>query len=222
MLKLKKLLFVLAVAAITPLVQAAPYAISRTSTMTTSTIPGITATENYKVTFIFNNGGATANTQTWTGAHLTCAIWTFNNAGNVVFKQDLVANLPTTATGSVTTDGAGALTGNFSNIRQNTGISIPNYTVTGVALTDAVRWHANSVNGIFYDTNNARQVSSAGGGVVMAFAGWTSPVQVAGNCDATPAAVATVSVPTLSQWGMVFLVSIMGMFGMAATRRRQD
>lgn len=34
-------------------------------------------------------------------------------------------------------------------------------------------------------------------------------------------AVAT-SVPTLSEWGVIFLASIIGMFGIAATRRRKD
>lgn len=38
---------------------------------------------------------------------------------------------------------------------------------------------------------------------------------------AAAAAVAT-SVPTLSEWGVIVLASLMAMFGIAATRRRQD
>jgi len=203
-------------------VLADPFSSVHTGTVSTSTLPGINAGQTYTVRLVFDNGGNSAVSQVWNGAHLRCTIWTFNTAANVVFTQNLVADPPSTAAGSATTNGAGVLATNFTNV-SNMAVTAASYTVTGTALVDPVNLFANSVNGIFFDTVFARQVNDVSGGVQMAAAGWSNPLPFAGNCAGLILAAApanTQSIPSLSQWGVIALSSLLAMVGIAGLRRR--
>lgn len=183
-----------------------------TGTLGVSTIPGITTGEAYKVQFVVDNGGTSNINQTWVGADIKQVIWTFNNAGNVVFTHNAVTLAPNVVAGTVTTNGAGALLTNFTAVNSNNGVGNGFYTVTGTALVNNVAWHANGFNSVFRDTNVGRLVSSTGGGVVMAPAGWVlAAVSVA----------APVAVPTLSEWGTLILGLLLASAAALTLRKRR-
>lgn len=94
---------------------AAPYWTGYRGVIANSTIPAIVNGENYTVNLIFDNGGNTANNQTWDEGDLKCMVWYMNNANNVLFVQDLTkpsANF--FATGQITTGSTGAMNTLFS------------------------------------------------------------------------------------------------------------
>lgn len=67
------------------------------------TISGIRNGESYEVTFILNNGQATADSQTWDHASLVCTIWRFNTDRSARFQVSLRTFPPGSHDGSVTT-----------------------------------------------------------------------------------------------------------------------
>jgi hypothetical protein len=166
-----------------------------------------------------DNGGTTAASQTWVAGDLTCAIMTMNNSNNVGFAQDLVASAATMAiAGSATTDAGGALTAIYSSIVSS---AATNYTVAHFAPVDPINWFFNSINDIFYDTAFTRDFGDAAGGTQMAVGNWTSPQPFSGRCDAA-AAIGLYPVPTLSQWGMVILSSLLALGSILVMRRRRS
>jgi hypothetical protein len=199
---------------------AAPFAITYSGTMNASTIPGVNSGGAYTVTVVMDNGGATAASQAWVAGDLTCVLWRMNNGGNVAFAQDLVASAGTMAiAGSATTDAGGALTANFTDIVSS---AATNYTVAGAgfAPVDPVHWFLNDANDVFYDTAQTRQFGDAAGGTLMAFGNWTNPQPFGGACDAA-AALGNLPVPTLSQWGMIILSSLLALGSIVMLRRRR-
>lgn len=197
---------------------AAPFSISHTGTTSSSSIPGITGGETYDITLVFDNGGATALSQTWTGADLRCVIWRFNNARNFVYTQNLVADPPGAIGGSAATDAAGALTSNFSSVN-DFPTSGSNYTVTGGSLTLPLAWFANSINGIFFDTNTTQGVNDGSGGVQMAAGGWSNPVPFAGDCAGLLLGPPPATVPTLSDFALWLMTLSLMVAGFFYTRR---
>lgn len=204
---------------------AAPYAITYTGTIAGSTFASINNGQTYSVTFVFDNQGNSANSQTWSTANLTCTIWRMNNAGNVVFAQNLVT-VPPNAVGSVTTDAGGALTGVFSSVdAQN--LSSGQYAVSGITLTAPVSWYANENNGVFYDTGPDRVFLDAyeaesSGGIRMTPAFWSAPTPFTGDCLAVPVPpqpVAVTAVPALGEWTLMLLA--LGAAGLGARRLRK-
>jgi hypothetical protein len=201
---------------------AAPYSITYSGTMNASTLPGVNSGEAYTVTLVMDNGGATAASQAWGAGNLTCVLWTMNNAANVGFAQDLVASAGTMLiTGSATTGAGGALTANFSEVTSNVA---SNYTVAGpgFAPVDPVNWFLNNLNNVMYDTGFARSFGDAAGSVQMGFANWTNPQPDARPCTAAAAlAGPSLPVPTLSQWGMIILSSLLALGSIVMLRRRR-
>lgn len=212
-----------ALAGASAVASAAPYAITYNGTISGSTIPEILNGQPYAVTLVFDNGGSTANSQTWTGANLTCTIWRMNTAGNVTFAQNLVTTPPSgVVAGSVTTSAAGALTTVFSSVTA-VNVAAGAYTSTGVALTAPVYWFANSLNGVFYDSlggPQARAFSDPLGGVQMNIASWSAPQPFSGGCNAAPAPAAVAPVPTLGEWSLALLGLAAAGFGARRLRRR--
>lgn len=197
---------------------AAPYAITHTGTMLTSTVPGVIGGQTYEATLVFDNGGATAASQTWNGSHLKCTIWKFNTARNVVFTQHHSGPV-STANGSVSTNPASALQTNFTEVENTSNAS---YAIVGTAMSGPVSWYMNNDNGIFY--RGADEIGDDTGGVQMAPAGWSNPAPFNGDCDGvylgTPPAPA--AVPTLSEWAMILLGTMLaGFASLTLMRRRQ-
>lgn len=220
-------LIIAAVAAACSVAVAAPYAVNYQGNISSSDFPEITVGESYTLTLVFDNGGTSANSQTWGAAHLTCAIWRMNNARNVVYAQNLVATPPSTVTGSATTNGAGGLTGMFSSVSSipgDPGYPAGSFTSSGISLTAPVHWFANSLNGVFYDalggTQN-REFSDAAGGVIMNPANWSAPTPFSGSCSAAPSAVGVAPVPTLGEWGLGLLGLAAAGLGAQRLRRRR-
>lgn len=198
-------------------VHAAPYYITHTGQQANSTLPALIDGEAYTVTLVFDNGGSTAVNQTWTGANLTCTIWTFNNARNVQFAQDLVAAPPASALGSVVTNGSGVLSSVFSEVLEDTAAS--SFSLAGMLATGSIRWFANEQNGIFYD--QSLSVGAASGGVPMTAAQWTNPQPFTGSCIAAVPQTASVPVPSLTAWGVMVISSLLAL-GAGLTLRRKE
>ena len=173
---------------------------------------------------MFDNGGATANAQTWTPANLTCTIWQMNNAKNVVFVQDLTATPPTTSTGLITTNASGALTAVFSEVD---GAPAGSYTTSGITLVSDVAWYANDSNDVFFDDGGStdKAFGDTAGGVQMNIAHWSAPKPFTGSCNAASFApfntnTTATAVPTLGEWSLALLALTAAGFGATRLRRR--
>ena len=201
---------------------AAPYAMTYTGTIASSDFPTILNGQTYTVTFVFDNQGNSPNSQTWTPTNLTCAIWRMNNAGNVVFAQNLVTT-PPSAAGTVTTDASGALTSVFNSVTAQDLTSSGLYSVSGITLTPPVNWYANTGNAVFYDSGPERDFEDTFvDGIRMEPAFWSAPTPFTGNCLALPAPptpVAVTAVPALGEWSLMLLA--LGAAGLGARRLRK-
>ena len=191
---------------------AAPFATTYTGYVTLgSTLPGAATDEPYTLTLVFNNGGDTANSQSWDS--ITCAIWRMNG-GSMALRQP-----GGTATGTVTTSPSGALTAMFASV---TGLAdLNNSTATGFnpALVLPVYWAANGTNPVFVDSDN-HGFGDVEGGVQLTLERWTAPVRVVSSCDDTPYATPTpTAVPTLGHAALALLAGSLGTVGFIGRRR---
>jgi len=208
---------VLACAAATA--SAAPYAVTYTGTIANSSFAQIADGEHYRITFVFDNGGNTAVSQTWGAADLRCVIWRMNDAGSAVFAQDLSppASPPTAATGSVTTNGAGVLTGMFTGVSSSP--AGPDFSSSGFTHPVPLHWFANGSNSVLRDGASAHAFDDAAGGVQMNPANWLLTTHD-GLCAAPPPAPAATAVPTLGEWTLALLATAAAALGLGALRRR--
>jgi len=138
-------------------IQAAPFATTYTGTIGSAGIPGVASGQGYAVTLVFDNGGSTAASQQWTGAHLTCAIWRMNGAAGsaAVYAQDLAAHPPSMATLSANTDGNGALTAMFNAVAAH-NVPPGSYSATP-HIEGPVSWFVSGTGPIFSDHNDVAQ-----------------------------------------------------------------
>jgi hypothetical protein len=216
---------------------ALPHAIRYTGTVSvTNNMPEVTTGEQYTVTFIFDNGGPNAHTQSWGAAHLTCTIWRMNNNASVVYTQDLAAAPPPVVVGAITTDAGGALTSMFSQVHSqavaNGGV-VPASAYSGVGFTPTppVAWFAVQSNGRVFNNGSTFFWDASGNGIAMDTASWTAPQTVAGPCDDTPAPPGpdpvdppppthATPVPTLGHGALALLAALTGAAGWRARRGR--
>jgi hypothetical protein len=145
----------------------------------------------YTVTVVFDNGGSTADGQTWEASNLRCIIWRMNGNQSVAYAQDLAATPPSSFGGAAHTDAQGGLDGFFTEL---TGTHVPAsaFTASGMSPPMAqASWTISGTNPVFFDTS--RQVQSALGGVSINPSNWSDPAPFAGNCavPTQPAAVPT-------------------------------
>ncbi|BEP96916.1 hypothetical protein GmRootA79_53010 (plasmid) [Acidovorax sp. A79] len=164
--------------------QAAPFAITSTGTIDQSTFAEIRDGERYAVTMVYDNGGNTAQSQTWRPADLRCVIWRMNNAANVVYTQASFNGAqfsgPFTAT-----DASGALLPNGLNITSLASNNNP-YTVDGLVLATAPSWNAEfsgSINTFSEGISGGRSFRQLNLGLRI---GTANPVAVASDCEAPP------------------------------------
>ena len=210
-------------AAVSSSALATPYAVTYTGTIQSggTDFPEIINGQTYTVTFVFDNGGNTANSQTWSGSQLTCTLWRMNNARNVVYAQDLAAKPPSTMTGAATTDASGALTAMFTDISAGTGVSAGQYTASGFVPAAPVQWYANDGNDVFVDNSGRAFGDPTGfsGGVAMGVVHWSAPTPFSGSCAALAAPVAgnATAVPALGDAELALLSALVA--GMDALRR---
>ncbi|MBV7456013.1 hypothetical protein KW843_16150 [Acidovorax sp. sif1233] len=198
--------------------QAAPFATTYTGTISTTDFPEIISGQSYSVTFVFDNGGNSASNQAWTGAHLRCTFWRMNDARNVGFVQDLAISAPTLALGSATTDGAGVLTGMFTEI--NGDPAGASFSSTGITHTVPAHWFANGINNVFSDAAQNRSVHDASGGVqTQQLSRWSPPQPFNSPCTPALLAPSATPVPALGSTGWVLLSALLA--GLGVLRRRR-
>lgn len=220
MLKKIKPLAALALLGATALAQAAPV----TYTMT---VDGVTAT--------VNGVGTGAGTTTVIVINADTTAVAAGGPGNCV--QGTSGTISNTG---INAGAAQALTGNYFVCASATGNNVGVYPSVGGAAVHG--GNGGGATGALTGAPAVDLISNLGpvtyiagsihshGGVINLLAGGTyvaTAPEFAGTTASTfqvsgiVAAVAT-SVPTLSEWGVIFLASIMAMFGIAATRRRQN
>lgn len=206
-------------------IQADPFATTYTGTIGSAGIPGVASGQGYAVTLVFDNGGSTAASQQWTGAHLTCAIWRMNgDAGSAaVYAQDLAAHPPSLATLSANTDGNGALTGMFNAV---TAHNVPpgSYSATP-HIEGPVSWFVNGTGPIFSDHNDVAQTRDVFDtpyvGVRLDPTFWSSPQAFAGPCAAPTASSPPTPVPILGHAALALLSGLLGAAGFIGHRRKK-
>jgi len=180
--------------------------------------PGIITGQRYTMTLVFDNGGSTAASQTWTGAHLTCVFFHINNARNLVYAQDLVAE-PADVQGSTATDASGALTTVYARVES---AAIPNahYSTSGFTLAPGgASWLAAGVGQVFADNVGGFNDTSPNSGVVMTTPRWSAPQPFNGPCAAPAAPINAQPVPGLGLPALALLGA--GAAGLGARRLRK-
>jgi hypothetical protein len=197
---------------------AAPYATTYIGVVSTTDFPEILSGQTYSVTFVFDNGGNSTADQVWTPAHLTCTIWRMNDARNVGFVQDLATSAPTVASGSATTNGAGILTGMFTEI---TGDPVgASFSSIGITHTMPAHWFANGINNVFSDAAQNRSVDDASGGVqTQQLSRWSPPHPFTAPCTSAVLEPNATPVPALGGAQLVLLSALLA--GMGTVFRRK-
>ena len=199
------------------LVSAAPYFITYTGTIGSSSFPEVNSGESYTATLVFDNGGASTASQSWDASDLTCAIWTANNAGNVVFTTEMTSQTNLVTSGSVNTDGAGSLTSNFTAVNVDP-VTAGTFSASGIALLGPANWYMNDNNSVFFD--NSSVWGDAAGGVQMAVGNWSSPAIYTGNCQgAVPPAPAATQIPVMPLWLLALMGGLLSWVGVRKLRQ---
>ena len=89
--------------------------------------------ESYEVTLEFDNGGASANDQSWSYDDMTCVVVRWNDARNVILADPVPGNDYGSTDVPFTTNGTGALTGlptNWGTGECNSGYSSVGFDAT--------------------------------------------------------------------------------------------
>lgn len=226
----------------------APYWTGYRGTIANSTIPAIHNGESYTVNLIFDNGGTSANGQTWTRAHIKCMVWYMNNDNSVMFVQDLTkASANFIATGTIATNGSGAMNTMFSQFgtplpgagagsfvgQGLSGLLTEPYTgvpATGIAGTVFIAGPAGTYTDFFGDSNTQIPVTPAAWKPVAPFTGWglqKNPrfAGLTGCADPAPVkppvARAPTPVPTLGTPALALLGLAAAALGGRLLRRRK-
>ena len=201
------------------LVSATPYSITYTGTIGNSVFPEVNSGESYTATLVFDNGGASTASQSWDASDLTCAIWTANNAGDVVIATDMTAQTNLDVSGTVSTDGAGSLTSNFTEVAADP-VNAGTFSASGIALVEAIDWYMNDGNRVFYSDSQANSWGDAAGGVQMAVGNWSNPAIYTGNCQgAVPPAPAATQIPVMPLWLLALMGGLLSWIGVRKLRQ---
>lgn len=117
-----------------PAAHASPFSFIYNDTVSDpGSVPDILVGDAVKITITLDNGGSSANSQTWTSSHLTSLKFDFDNGSLVTtFTSPFDGGLDS-GTGDFVTDGSGALTSIFtlwadSNITADFATNDPNLT----------------------------------------------------------------------------------------------
>lgn len=174
-------------------VHAAPFAITYTGTVAAGpSLAGVNAGERYSVTFILDNGGATAAGQRWLLSDLRCTLWRFGQGSQrTTFRQALTGSAGELAYGSGSVRANAAGTALVDMIHAGISVIPPaNYTVSGpITLSGHVTWNVyDDEDATAFNVHEQGSFTDILGGVPTDPARWGRPVAVAGSCDDTPLA----------------------------------
>ncbi|HTS22192.1 MAG TPA: IPTL-CTERM sorting domain-containing protein [Casimicrobiaceae bacterium] len=212
--------------AIASIASAAPFSVTYTDTVSDrGFISDINVGEQAKVTLVLDNGGTSTASQTWTAADVQCVIFTFNNTSNKFAAINYGGSSFPITTGSFTTDGSGNLqAGTLGWDDDSDGIAKPVATnitdVTGVG-----NWYLDGTN-----TDFVVELTGPVGGPVnftnfantAIITDWSNPTSANGVCAsffAPPPTPNPASIPTLSQWALMVLSTLIGLAAILGLRR---
>lgn len=205
-------------------VDAAPYAVTHTDLMNSNTAfpPGIIAGQNMSTTFVLDNGGGVATNQTWGAGNVQCVIFRFNNAANLFLAVNYVGSpFSSSTTGSFATDGAGALqAGTITWVDFPPTIAASKY-VTNVAGAGTLEgWFINAINDVVLYNGNSPSVGYVNVANDTSSANWSNPVPAGGLCatflNTTPQVV-----PTVNQWGLIVLATLLAAAALVVVWRKR-
>lgn len=201
---------------------AAPFFSTYENEIASSGFPEILAPQAYSVTLVFDNGGSSAVSQTWTSAQLTCVIWRMNDAQNVVFAQNLAAAPSSSSGGPLGTNASGQMDNFFTALWSvgGTGSLLASHFSGFNPAPDLLRWFITGGNSVLDD--GPRGVYGFGGGVSTFPGHWSNPAPFTGACpaSATPTPAQPTAVPTLSTAGLGLMAALVGALGWRTRRRR--
>jgi hypothetical protein len=204
---------------------AAPYSVTHTDLMNTNTVlpAGISAGQQMSTTFVLDNGGSVATNQTWGAGSVQCVIFRFNNAADRFLTVNYVGSpFSTATTGSFVTDGAGVL-----QAGNTTWIDFPPPVPASKVVTNVVG--AGPLNGWFINANNDvvlwNPSDSPSVGYVnvandTASANWSNPQPAAGLCASFLSPTAQ-GVPTVNEWGLIVLSTLLAAAALAVIWRKR-
>jgi hypothetical protein len=175
-------------------------------------IPG----QLFTIRFVLDNGGDSAINQTWNSTHVRCAIFRFNDAQNQEVRIAYFGGgFAVSNTGIFVTSGTGQLT-QVPSIWADEGDPIPNQS-SNMSAGPALSWYVNASNDVIYFDSTGASVglSNVGNDTTAAF--WTDPVPSTDTCAAAP--IQTVEVPTLGEWGLTILSTLLALLAPFALRR---
>jgi hypothetical protein len=198
---------------------AAPYSVTYTDTTSNSLVlAGINSGEQATIKLILDNGNNSVANQTWTGANLKCAIFTFNNS-NLFIAINYSASTFTLANGSFTTNGAGVLQ-TAPTDWEDTSDPVNGTVTTNIAgITAVSEWFIDGLNEVVDINFGLIDFTNVGNNIVAA--NWSNPVLDSGACGAAPPPPQTqAAVPTLTPWALVMLSSLL-FLGVVISLRRQ-
>ena len=208
--------------------QAASYATTYDSRIGTSTIPQVVSGEDYTITLVFDNGGASAASQTWSASHLTCVIWRMNDAGNVVHAQNMAAAPPYQYQGSIVTNASGAILFFFGSLRGRDAPASATYSSGFAPGAGVADWFIGGLASppplVLPNTQQSFHDAAGNGGVPVDPAGWSAPAPYAEPCPAAapPAPTPPTAVPTLGHAALALLTSLLGAAGFNGRRPRNS
>jgi hypothetical protein len=201
---------------------AGPFSVTWTDTLASSDLPYIVG-EPVSITYMLDNGGSSAASQTWTATDVASVTFVFNNAPNTIttiFDPNSGSGLAGTS-GSFITDGTGTLTSAPSDWNGSDGAS-PIVSSNDPQGTSNVRWWVNGNNEVYVNESVPLDEVSASAANVLTNtdpAAWSDPVAVAAPPPAPPPPPASATpVPTISAYGLV--LTILGLLIVAGRRLR--
>lgn len=216
MIKIHTSLLAILFFAVSSIANANPFSVTWTDTLSASSNLPYIVGEAISITFVLDNGGTSAASQTWNAVDVVSVTFVINNAPSTittVFDPNSGNGLSSTA-GSFATDAAGTLTSAPSAWVDSDGGS-PIVSSNDPQGTSTIRWWVNSANEVLQNQSASPDDRSAFTNNVSTNsdpAFWTNPAAVVGGAP-TP-------VPTLSEWALILLVMMLAMFGVIRIRSR--
>ncbi len=192
-----------------------PYFISYNGIISDSNLPGANNAEAYVAILVFDNGSQSALSQTWNSADLTCAGFLLNDAQDAYFAHDLTLQGSLSSSGSITTDGAGVLSSNFTSLVVEP-VDPGSYSTSGITLTQPIHWFMNNGNNVLYSnySGSSQSFGDVAGGVQMDPANWTDPAPWTETCgDSSPVVPSSAPIPFAPLWVLVLLTGLLMFVG---------
>jgi hypothetical protein len=199
-------------------VVAAPYSVIYTDTASNSAF-GIVSGQQATIKLVLDNGTSSVASQTWSAANVQCIIFTFNNAQNLYVAINYSGGPFATTTGNFTTNGSGVLQTVPSDWNDAPPIVKP--IVTNIAaITPVDYWFIDGLNEVLFGNGTDINFTNVFKDIIAS--NWSNPVPANGVCAGYFAPQTQQSIPTLTEWGLVILSSLLVFGAIFSLRRRRQ